>query len=413
VLSIYALEANGRRLAFSTPYENADQSAYLHYAKRMRETNYAYVGSRNRMPVFPFLLSRLYRPGESEVDIFTRAQAFCVTLTVALLLILAAIFRRYFSRLESIALVIATAFGVFVYRAGIVHVEPLFFVVNFAAFVLLLQMLRTPRWWLAITAGALLGLAFLTKASALPAWPCWGVVFVAQSMNKPRAPDFLRRFALFALLSATFLLAVWPYIWTSKQRYGHFFYNVNSAHYMWCDSWPEALSYSDRLQGPPVDDPVAPELPSFAKYWRQHSVGEMIARLLHGFLSLATRSFKAVGYYKYMAFLGVSALVLALRRRSRAHELLARQPFAVVFCVLYFGAYLILYAWYNAVVTDSRFVLTLFPPFVFAASIFIQKLARNETVALGRWNVPITTAVAAGTIGLALIDLLYNAGSVV
>jgi 4-amino-4-deoxy-L-arabinose transferase-like glycosyltransferase len=419
VLSIYALEANGRRLAFPIPFAQADQSAYLHYAKKMRESGYAFVGDRNRMPVFPFLLSRLYRPGESEADVFTRAQAFCVILSVALLLILAAIFRHCFPRPESIALVIATAFGVFVYRAGIVQVEPLFFVVNFGAFLLLLQMLLTPHWWLALLAGVILGLAFLTKASALPAWPCWGAAFIAQSFEPCRttieqpARYFLKRFTLLILMSATFLLVIWPYIWTSKQRYGEFFYNVNSAHYMWCDSWPEALSYSDRLQGPPVVNPAAPELPSFAKYWRQHSTGEMIWRLLRGFLSLATRNFKAMGYFKYVVALGVSTLVLSIRRRARARELLARQPFAVIFCLLYFGVYLILYAWYNAVVTDSRFVLTLFLPFVFVASLAIQKLARDENVALGRWTVPIATTVAAGMIGLAVIDILFNARSIV
>jgi hypothetical protein len=321
--------------------------------------------------------------------------------------------------LMSIALVIATAFGVFIYRAGIVHVEPLFFVVNFGAFVLLWQVLLTPRWWLALLGGAILGLAFLTKASALPAWPCWGVVFVAQSfwprgtMTEPRGRYLFRRCALLMLLSATFLFVIWPYIWTSKQRYGQFFYNVNSAHYMWCDSWPEAESYSGRLQGPPVDDPTAPELPSFAKYWRQHTAGEMISRLLDGLLSLTTRSFKAVGYYKYMAVLGTITLILGIRRRARAREMLARQPFAVIFCLIYSGTYLILFAWYGAVVTDSRFILTLFLPFVFVAAIAIQKLAREETFVIGRLTIPITTAVAAGMIGLALIDVLYNAGNIV
>ncbi len=311
-------------------------------------------------------------------------------------------------------MVTATAFGVFLYRAGIVQVESLFFVVSFGAFVLLWQMLLTPRWWLALLAGAILGLAFLTKASALPAWPCWGVVFVVQSfwprgtITEPRGRYLLRRCALLILLSATFLLVIWPYIWTSKQRYGQFFYNVNSAHYMWCDSWPEALTYSDRLQGPPVDYSAVPELPSFAKYWRQHTVGGMISRLLNGFLSLMTRGIKALGYYKFVGLLGTIMLVLGIRRRSRVRELLARQPFAIIFCFVYFGTYLILFAWYDAVVTDSRFILTLFLPFVFVAAIAIHKLAREETVVIGRWTVPITTAVAAGLIGLGLIDLLYN-----
>lgn len=414
VIGIYALEANGRRLAFPTPFDHADQNAYLEYARKMRATDYAFVGNRNRMPVFPFLLSRLYLPGETAASILQRAQAFCVALSGALLLILAPIFRRYFSRLETLALVIGTAFGVFLYRAGIVQVEPLFFVVNFGAFVLLFQMLLTPRWSLALAGGAMLGLAFLTKASALPAFGCWIVVFVAQSL-RPRGVTsgtsvryLFNRCALLMLLIASFLLVVWPYISTSKQRYGQFLYNVNTAHYMWCDSWREALTYSARLQGPPVDDPRLPELPSFSKYWRQHTAGEMISRFLKGLFKVTTRSLSVVGYYKFVAGLGIITLILGIRRQARARELLARYPFVAAFCLMYFGVYVILFAWYSPVVTDSRFNLTLFLPFVFVAGIAIQKLARDETIVIGRRTVPITVAVAAGVISLGLIDLLYN-----
>jgi hypothetical protein len=413
-IGIYALEANGRRLAFPTPFDHADQNAYLEYARKMRETDYVFVGNRNRMPVFPFLLSRLYGPGETAAGILERAQAFCVALSAALLLILAAIFRRYFSRFETLSLVIATAFGVFLYRAGIVQVESLFFVVNFGAFVLLLQLLLTPRWSLALAGGATLGLAFLTKASALPAFACWAVVFVLQTFRLREFTSeisgryLFKRGALLMLVISTFLLVVWPYVWTSKERYGQFFYNVNTAHYMWCDSWREALTYSARLQGPPVDDPRLPELPSFSKYWRQHTAGEMIARFLTGLFKVTTRSLSVVGYYKFVAGFGIIALVLGLRRRSRARELLARQPFAVIFCLMYFCVYVILFAWYSPVVTDSRFNLTLFLPFVFVAAIAIQKLAPEETIVIRGRTVPITGAIAAGVISLALIDLLYN-----
>jgi hypothetical protein len=42
--------------------DRVDQAAYLSYARNLYETNYNYVGGRNRMPVYPFLLSLIYSP---------------------------------------------------------------------------------------------------------------------------------------------------------------------------------------------------------------------------------------------------------------------------------------------------------------------------------------------------------------
>ena len=48
----------------------------------------------NRMPVFPFLLSLIYRPGMSEKQFLNRAQVFNVNLSIVLLLLLWLILRK-------------------------------------------------------------------------------------------------------------------------------------------------------------------------------------------------------------------------------------------------------------------------------------------------------------------------------
>src|SRR5438270_9783904 len=63
ILSIYGFDAHARRRSLSTPATLGDQSAYLGYARDLYESNYTVVEARNRMPVFPFLLSFIYRPG--------------------------------------------------------------------------------------------------------------------------------------------------------------------------------------------------------------------------------------------------------------------------------------------------------------------------------------------------------------
>src|ERR1051325_8422756 len=76
ILAIYGCEAHARRQLMATPASLGDQGAYLAYAQQMSETNYTLTADRNRMPIFPFLLSLIYRPGESEVEFLTRAQSF-------------------------------------------------------------------------------------------------------------------------------------------------------------------------------------------------------------------------------------------------------------------------------------------------------------------------------------------------
>lgn len=377
------------------PAERSDQGAYLHYAQRLYETHGAFAGDRNRMPVFPWLLSLAYRPGMSEAEFLSRAQAFNIDLTVVLLLLLAALFRKFFSRLYAIALLAATAFGVLVYRASIVQVEPLFFFVSFIAFLLLVRMLARPGWVLAAAAGIVLGLAFLTKASALAALPCWLVIFGAQICFGRRGHR-LRACGEAGFVVLGFLLVAGPYLRTSKAEYGSYFYNVNSAHYMWCDSWEEALTYSPSTRRASTGD-----LPSFAKYRREHSFGQAATRLGAGALSLLTRSAKAVGYYKYVALLALAAAVLSWRNRERCTRWLAANPFPAFFGAALFVEYFLLYAWYDAVVTDSRFVLTLFLPFVFAASIVIARLEAGKE-----------RLVALALIAFAAIDLIYNAGRI-
>src|SRR5437667_12887884 len=95
ILTVYGCESHARRLLMATPASLGDQGAYLAYAQQMYESGYAVVGDRNRMPVFPFLLSLIYRPGLSQTQFLERAQAFNVNFSIVLLLLLFLIFRKF------------------------------------------------------------------------------------------------------------------------------------------------------------------------------------------------------------------------------------------------------------------------------------------------------------------------------
>jgi len=416
ILGVYGLEAQARREVILTPASQDDQSAYLNYAQQMHDSGYAVIGRRNRMPVFPFLLSLIYRPGLSETQFLTRAQSFNINLSIVILLLLFLIFRKFFPTLYAIALLVMTAFGVFLYRAGLVQTEVLFYFLSFCSFLLLVRMLTAPRWWLAILGGAAIGVAHLTKASVLPALGLWAAVFLAQSFCEYRArPDTrlreaLRRFGLLLLVIGTFGAVIFPYVRTSKQIFGHYLYNVNSTFYMWCDSWPEAVAftraYNDRSGG---RDFPPDQVPSPAKYWREHSAGQIAQRLMHGLKTLATRSAKATGYYKFVLLFALTAAVLAARQRQLFQRLIAEKLFAAIFCFLFVLSYVLLYAWYDAIVSDSRFILSLFLPFVFAASTLVLGLGKDRTFAIAGRRISFIELFAASLICLALTDVTYNA----
>jgi hypothetical protein len=411
LLTIYGFEAHARSREKPSPATLGDQDAYLSYARHLYDSNYTVTEDRNRMPVYPFLLSRIYRPGMSDDEFLLRAQTFTINLSIVLLALLFLIFRRFFPPLPALALLAATAFGVFIYRAGKAQVELLFYFVSFCAFILLLQLFVRPRWWLALLAGATTGLAHLTKASVLPALGIWAVVFSAAIVWDWRTEGW-RRLATLALVIASFFAVIFPYIQTSKRIYGAYFYNVNATFVMWCDSSTEGHEFlkahgdKDQWRALPPD-----QLPSFRKYWREHSVGQMVGRIWNGALGLTTKNLRVIAYYKFGLALLVTAVVLSLRAGRQIGDLLAGKAFAALFCLLFLAGYFILYAWYDIIINDSRFILSIFLPFLFASSIFALSLGRDRVVSLAGRRISFEQFFAVLLLGMSAIDVIYNAPS--
>ena len=388
IVGVFLFVAHARRLHSPVPITMGDQESYLRYARRMAESNYSYVGGRNRMPIYPFLLSLLYRPGMSEAEFLKRAQAFNVNLSAAVLVALFFLLRRYFPALFALALVAGVAFGVLIVRAPAVQVEVLFYFSFFCLFLAFCRLLVRPSRLFAALTGALAGITFLLKASVLPALALVSVIFLAKAIWERRA-CFWREAISVALLLAAFLVVVGPYIRNSKRVYGQYFYNVNSTFYFWTDSWPEARAFSKR-SGDTDHWPSLPaeEIPSASKYWREHSLGQIAGRLLGGMAELATHNARLDGYYKYVLLLVGTALVLALRSRAVFIEWVKRRAFLSVFVLLFFLAYFCLFAWYTRLSAESRFLLTIFLPVIFAAAYVIVRFGSAKPRLL-----PILTAV--------------------
>ncbi|HKP02232.1 MAG TPA: hypothetical protein VJU77_02630 [Chthoniobacterales bacterium] len=412
ILVIYGFEAHARRQFEPTPATQGDQGAYLADAVRMYETNYAAVGERARMPVYPFLLSFLYEPGLTEEKFLERAQTFTVNLSIVLLFLLFLIFRRTFPTIYAVALVSITAFGMFLYRAGMAQPEVLLYTLCFCAFLLFARLFATPRWWLAVLAGATMGVAHLTKGSLLPALALWVLLFVVQTFWKrgDRTGEVGPRVLALLLVIVTFLAVTSAYLRTSKEVYGAYFFNVNSAIVVWCDSWPEALGWlelqhdREKWRALPAD-----QIPSAAKYWREHSLSQVVNRFARGLRSLATQKAMAVGHYKFMVGLVLLAGVMWVSDPRRGWQLVAENPFGAAFAFLFCAFFIVAFAWFDAITSDTRFILTLFLPVVFTASLFIIAVGRDRSFSIAGRRLPFAVLLSGVLLSLSLVDVFYNA----
>jgi hypothetical protein len=181
---------------------------------------------------------------------------------------------------------------------------------------------------------------------------------------------------------------------------------------MWCDSSTEAFEFLDKHGDKDQWREVPPhERPSFRKYWREHSVAQMAGRLWKGSLDLATQNARAIGYYKFVIVLLIGGVVLGMERKRPARALFVTHRLTAIFCLLFLAAYFVLYAWYDRIINDTRFVLSIFLPFVFAVSLFLLRLGEDRTVSMAGREFRFDQFFGALLLGLSTIDVLYNAPS--
>jgi len=387
--------------AVNTNMNASDQSAYMNYAGKMARSGYAHVGDRNRMPVYPFLLSRLYRPGEPDEVFFERGKLFNTALSLLLLAAVATILFRWFAPLAAFNLVVVTAFTLYLFKAAYVQCELLYYTLNLVTYLLMCVLLARPGWVVGLLAGTAAAATHLTKAAALP-----GVVLflglmagrgVWRALRKPRegqtesgpVPGGRRAWkdlATAAATAAAFLMVLYPYISTSKRVFGRWFYNVNTTFYAWYDTEQQVMT-GTRLAGDREGWPKLPaeRIPGPGRYLREHSMGEGLARVRDGLGRIIRNAGKSYGWARYFllfAGFGVAAVLLDARTARR----IARERASVVlFAALYFGGYAVLYAWASASNSGvNRLMLQQFLPLLLSLAAVTKALDRPVLTLKGR-----------------------------
>ncbi len=418
VVSLYLYGAMQQVTRVNLDMDSVDQSAYLEYAAHMIETDYAHVGTRNRMPVYPFLQSLFYDPVLSDQAAFMRAKIVNVVLSLALLTGLATIFLISFGRsLQSVNLLLVVMFTIFVFKAGWVQVELLFYFLNFCLFLMLWRLLSNPGYGVAVMAGVVAGVAHLSKASVLPGLVIFLLFMTGQFVwtafrtrqDAPGAwsrPSPSRWLIAALLVGSAFLITVFPYISTSKRVFGQYFYNVNSTFYMWYDSWDEVergtRAYGDRDGWPQMP---ADQIPSLSKYLREHTRSEIVERVQQGAVSLVKSMSGSYGYFKYLAVYVGMLVAAALWQRLLARQLIAMNALRLGFVSAYVIVYFLLYAWFGRISDGNRLMLAQCLPLFYLCATGTNALLRRAQLSFGKRGIAALTVSQLAMLGVIVVDI--------
>jgi hypothetical protein len=369
-----------------------DQASYLKFAETARLRNFNYTGDQNRMPLYPFLQALFYQPGMSDQVFFDQGKLRNIFLSLVLLVLMYLLFRHYLGRWIGPLLAGIITFSIYIFKAPYFQVEILFYFLAFLGFVMALEMLAHPSWKLGIATGIVFGLAHLAKASVLPGLLLFGAIFAlklliqALSGLRDRAARLEklaplgRQLLAGALVFVFFILVIFPYINAMKQRFGHYFYNVNTTFYIWFDTNPEAFQaeakYHFSEQWPSQLPPD--QIPSLRNYLRTHTLTQIADRFFNGLseqIDNVLLPFSVTNYQ--MSYLAILCLIF-LADLKNSLRLVRSQPYRVIFSLLYFLGYLAAFAWYSPIAPERRFIYGLYIPFMFSLFCALQALASSQ-----------------------------------
>lgn len=392
LVSFYVAGATEHARVINTARARADQSGYLWDAvaihRNWQGTQDELIGERNRMPLYPGFLALFYDPALSPDAFFELGKRLNIRLSLVLLLVIGLIAHWRLPTAWASAFTLVVAFGYFIFKAGYAQSELLFYTFLFLAFLAQVHLLGggTGRReaGVAVLGGSIAALAHLTKAAALPlvglfsgVYVVWEIgLFFSQAPDAgtgtpaPRSPRALRRAALLTLYLGAFLLTLYPYIANSHRVFGHYFYNVNTTFYIWYDDWP-AASVGTYQHGDGVGWPDLPpdQLPSMGRYWREHSIAQIAARLADGLRDIVVVTYQRFWIAKFLVAYLAFAVALLLSARRAARDLIAAHLPLALFLTAYAVAYVLAIAFYKPISgTTTRMFLAHVAPLLFTLS---------------------------------------------
>ena len=394
-----ALE-HSRTININTTF--SDQNAYMNIIKTMRERNFHYTGDQNRMPGYPFLQALFYNSKMSDQELFEQGKRVNILLSLVLLFFLFLIFLKVLSYYQATLLLVIVAFSLYIFKAPYIQAEISFYFISFLSFVLMIQMLLKPHWLLGIATGVVVGLAYLTKGTILPAMALFAGIYllkeiVALSQNlkaKDRSggSQIGRRLIGLVLALLAFWVVIYPYASQMKQRFGNYFYNVNTTIYIWYDEMEQAYVGEAKYhftEQPPQNIP-ADQVPGLRKYFREHTLQQAFDRFWVGVQSELGKigwQFSITNYHLDYFMIFLLAIVLDLKNTLRTVK---KYPYVIALALLFFLGYEAAFAWYTPIASGRRFTYGLYLPFLFSVFTAVNALGKNQILDQPREKAPIS-----------------------
>lgn len=362
-----------------------DQFAYIVFAKKAYESGFTYTGGRARMPLFPWIQALFYSPDMSDDAFFEQGKQINVLLSIAGVAAIGVAFFLKFSKWYASYSIAVIAFLCFAVKAPWFQAEILFYVLFAFAFALALESIRRPKWYKSIGVGLLFALAHFTKASGL-----LGIAMYAASFSVPLLAEIYSRRLNWRGLTRNILLAIaplvifaaalFPYFNESKERYGHYLYNVSTTFYMWYDYWAQAKegtkAAGDREGWPDMPDE---EIPSLTKYLKENTSAQILQRFVKGAARMynnACGSADGPSQFGLCIHVGIGALIILSCVYSKLLDVRFRpnsmdvQTF--LFVASLFLAYSLAFMWFASISSGPRFMLMLLIPLFWSVGLALE-----------------------------------------
>jgi hypothetical protein len=359
-----------------------DQNAYLQYTEKLRETGYQYLGDRNRMPLYPGLQAVLVmREGMERPQLFRRGKRLNQGLAVLGLGLLGLAMARFVKPWPVFLFTGGMAMGLYLPKSAYFQAEILYYTLFTLFFIGGAWILHRPRWWGALALGGIAALAHWTKASILPGVTLLTAVLALRGLyaawrffrKRPEALwTSLHCLGAAALLPAVYLGGIAPYLLKSAEKFnGHYFYNVNSTFYIWCDNFEQTKRLRDA--GDRKGWPRLPEdeLPSLRKYLSEKSPAEIAGRFFGGVYHQYKIAKGSYGAWKFV--LPLAVLFILLARRGDFLAWARKYRWSLFFGAGFLGGYFALISFYSPIADGARFLFALYGPVLTALVWAVEK----------------------------------------
>jgi len=393
--AVFLASASDHASLVNTDVKHSDQIAYLEFTQMVLESDFTDTGLRNQMPGYPYLLGFICKKNLTQESLFTCGKQTNIVITLISLVVILLLSSRIFSPDITINLTLIIAFSLFIFKAGYFTVEVLYYLLNFLGFTLLSRLILKTSYRASLAAGLILGMAQMLKASILPGLIIFMISFLgyqiyatifSKNKNKPKIQikNIGGVLLNLVLVIIGFIGIIFPYIRESNARYGEYFYNVNSSVFFWFDSWDDVRKLQDPQKfGFGQPDLPPSEIPNAQNYLNDHDVEQIFDRITSGLIHQLAYLRNLYSEFNYLVIYTLVLVIFLILNRDRSWALIRQFLPLIIFNALFFGCYLLLYAWYTPLAGGPRFIYGLLLPYFYSIFTAIYGLAKGPAVIVG------------------------------